>query len=522
MALIEKQLQEVWDALRQESAQRSNILTEVRIRNLRGIRDLRVPFNYPVCVLAGPNGCGKSTALFACACAYHVPGRGPRDFVPSTLFPNFTSSKTAIADVREPTELEFHYLHNNERVSMRWKRGKAWNRSYMGRRGGTQPERPLYLRTLANLTNPSEVRSLLQLGHRELQEEQITDDLLIFAHRVLPRRYRSLSQISAQSRDLLFAELEGAIDARYSEFHMSSGERAILRMSKDISNLNDALILIDEVEAGLHPYTQQQVMLEFQRIALRNRLQIIVASHSPVVLESVPPDGRLFLDRDEDTAEVRLAPPYRDIMQKALYGQSRDKLSILCEDAVAEALLRGFLDVLNVELTLRHEDIIIGRDTGSSEFPMHIRTLAKFNRLAEFLMVLDGDSRATGGVDMEKKLQSVAEQYGQAIFPLFLPGNDAPETWIWQTLTAHRDEYADLLGVADIEQRMRHIESMISGGLQHQNRAKAFAEALADEINRTVTDIARIVAKHEAEAKRVEVRSFLVELEERINAWRRP
>jgi predicted ATP-binding protein involved in virulence len=42
---------------------------------------------------------------------------------------------------------------------------------------------------------------------------------------------------------------------------MSSGERAILRISKDISGLHDALILIDEVDTGLHPYTQQQVML---------------------------------------------------------------------------------------------------------------------------------------------------------------------------------------------------------------------------------------------------------------------
>ena len=60
MALIETQLEEVWGALRAQGPQRANALTEVRIKNLRGIRDLRVPFNYPVCVLAGPNGCGKS------------------------------------------------------------------------------------------------------------------------------------------------------------------------------------------------------------------------------------------------------------------------------------------------------------------------------------------------------------------------------------------------------------------------------------------------------------------------------
>ena len=34
-------------------------LTEVRIRKLRGIGDLRLPLEYPVSVLAGPNGCGR-------------------------------------------------------------------------------------------------------------------------------------------------------------------------------------------------------------------------------------------------------------------------------------------------------------------------------------------------------------------------------------------------------------------------------------------------------------------------------
>ena len=120
---------------------------------------------------------------------------------------------------------------------------------------------------------------------------------------------------------------------------MSAGERALLRISKDISRLKNALILIDEIEAGLHPYTQQQVMLELQRLALRNDLQIIVTSHSPVVLESVPPEGRVFLERTETGVVVQ--PPYRDIFQRALYGRPQDRLSVLCEDAVGEALILG-------------------------------------------------------------------------------------------------------------------------------------------------------------------------------------
>ena len=187
-------------------------------------------------------------------------------------------------------------------------------------------------------TSPGEVRSILQLGRKEVRAETISPDLLLFAHRVLPWRYQNLDLISGQSqRDLLFAEIDDADGTRYSEFHMSSGERTMVRISKDISGLENALVLIDEVDTGLHPYTQKQAMLELQRSALRQQLQVIVASHSAVVLDSVPPEGRIFLDRDHETGHVRREPLYRDIFQKALYGQSQDRLSILCEDEVAEA-----------------------------------------------------------------------------------------------------------------------------------------------------------------------------------------
>ena len=519
MSLIAGQLEEVWSALRAAGGQRRHLLQEVRIRNLRGIRDLRVPFDYPVCVLAGPNGCGKSTVLFACACAYRDPDRGPKEFAPSSLFPNFTDTLGgALSDHAEQTELDFYYLHENERLSMAWKRGKSWNRSFMGRKGGRQPNRSLYLRTLANLTNPSEVRGALQIGRKKYQAEHLTSDLLIFAHRILRQRYQKLSVISAQARDLLFAEIEGSGEIRYSEFHMSSGERTILRMSKDISHLEDALILIDEVDTGLHPYTQQQLMLELQRIALRRRLQIIVASHSPVILDSVPPEGRKFLDRDERTTEVRLMPAYRDIFQKSLYGQSREQLSVLCEDEVAEGVILGVLDVLQPRLGLRHEDFVIGRNTGRSEFPSHVRTLGKFGKLKDFVFVLDGDSR-----DMKDRLTAIAEEYGHSVQPLFLPGTAPPEDWIWEALQRNAQDYAALLGLAssDMERQMREIARTMEGAVQRQHPAKANLEAFASEIGRSPSEIGRIAGRRETERCGGGIAEFLVQLEEQINAWRR-
>ena len=468
-------------------------------------------------VLAGPNGCGKSTVLFACACAYRVPGESPRDFTPGNLFPNFTSRQQAVSsDAPQQTELAFQFLHHGNDLSMTWRRRRSWTRRFSSQNRGTQPERQIYLRTLANLTNPSEVRSVLQLGRKHVETRTLDPDLLIFADRILPWRYRNLTLVSGRTSDLLFAEIEGIGETRYSEFHMSSGERSILRISKDISALENALVLIDEIDTGLHPYTQQQTMLELQRSALRQGLQIVVASHSPVVLDSVPPEARIFLDRDDETGQVRRAPAYRDIFQKALYGTSQDQLSILCEDRVAEGVIRGVFDVLNVELGLLHGDVVIGRNTGRDEFSGHVRTLAKFDKLSGFILVLDGDSRA-----LEERLQAVAERHGHAVQLLFLPGDGPPEQWLWERVRKRPDEYAARLGLtaADMQKTMNDLERLVDGSVRQQDAAKVSISALADRLERTVPEVARIVGQRETEKKAIP--ELLEGLKTLIDRWRR-
>ena len=152
---------------------------------------------------------------------------------------------------------------------MRWRFAKGWNRSFFGRRGAEQPSRAVYLRTLANLTNPSEVRSILRRSRPETSpsEAALTASQVEFAQAMLPFRYSEVVDLALDGRNLLYATQEGG--ARYSELQMAAGERAVFRLAQAIAQLDDALVLIDEVEAGLHPWAQQLLMLQLQRLALR-------------------------------------------------------------------------------------------------------------------------------------------------------------------------------------------------------------------------------------------------------------
>lgn len=498
-------------------------MEEVQIKELRGIADLRVPLPFPVTVLAGPNGCGKSTVLFALACAYRAPSGRLSDRTPAKLFPDFRPADQAgqdIGDRRTPVEITFAYVANGERVQMKWARGKGkWNRGFFGRKRGSQPQREVHLRTLANLSNPSEARAVLQMGRKKFNTEQIDASNIAFAQRILSFRYSRLSMVTAGARNLLFAERSDSpatSSSRYSEFHMSAGERAILRLSLEVSKTEDALVLIDEVEAGLHPYLHQLLMLELQRLALRNRLQIVVTTHSPTVLDTVPAEARVFLERTEENVVRR--EPYRDLIQRALYGRAQDVLSVVCEDEEAEAFFRGTFDVLGPRVDLLQNDIEVGRNTGKDDFPMHLETLGKFRKLNDFVFVLDGDGRAVGA-----KLEARAAELGQVARVIYLPGEEPPEVWVWNLLKNATDRYAPVLGltVQSLAEKLQGLEGLFAGAADKPAAiAKGKLSALADTTARSTPALVRLVAKTEAESRKGVVFELMNQLEDTIRQWR--
>ncbi len=514
--MLERRLRDLWQDLQGKKPRMPHFLAGVQLHGVRGIDNLAVPFDYPVSVIAGGNATGKSTVLFAAACAYKVPGAGVRDFTPSTLFPDYRPKTGDRKDIRDTVRLEFNYIQSGQPYFMRWRRGRSWSRNFGGRTGGEQPERPLYLRTLSSLTNPSEVRSMQAMSHLASEPEQtpLTASQIEFAHQMLPFRYSEVVNLSSGKKQLLFASQEQG--ARYSELHMASGERAILRMSKDIAQLEGALILIDEVEAGLHPWVQQLLMLHLQQLALRNDLQVIVSTHSPVILESVPPHGRIFLDRDGD-GRISVRPPYRDIIQDALYGRSQDSLNILCEDEAAEAILQGVLDHLRPKLALRTGSVQVGRDTGAGEFPTHAAAFKKFGQIQQFLFVLDGDKRGDAVVER------IRESAGRSVPILFLPGDSAPESWIWSAMQEQPDVSAGALGlhVDDFRARMARAASAYgSASDSASNIAKSKLRTFSESAGRDVTDVCRKVAALEAPRAESGLQPFVEDIEDALLSWR--
>ena len=358
---------------------------------------------------------------------------------------------------------------------------------------------------------------MLQIKQREPIVSSVGPEFLLLAQRVLSFNYQKVSKVEKNRGvgNLLLAELAEE-KGKYSEFHMASGERSILRLSMEISALKDALVLIDEVETGLHPYIQKLLMLNLQRMALRQNLQIIVTTHSTVILDSVPPEGRVFLTRDRETHDVRVEEPKRDILQKAMYGQSTDKLSIMCEDSFAEGIIRGTVEALSVKMNFRAEDIVVGKNTGKNEFPNHVRILKKFMQLSDFIFVLDGDAR-----DALDSITRAANR--EKVSVLFLPGDSCPEQWIWQEIKRNSRHYEKLLPLPQLQNEIQTIEQQLSGAVNNSDPGdlfKSYLYALSEKLTISSEQIGRTIARYCAQNRTGEIIGFVTELEEEIDAWR--
>ena len=53
MSILDASLRQTWDSLRARKQMQNDLLDEVRLKGLRGIRSLRVAFDCPVSVIAG-------------------------------------------------------------------------------------------------------------------------------------------------------------------------------------------------------------------------------------------------------------------------------------------------------------------------------------------------------------------------------------------------------------------------------------------------------------------------------------
>ncbi len=190
-------------------------------------------------------------------------------------------------------------------------------------------------------------------------------------------------EVTVQQNQQLFV-----VDAKekYSEFSFGSGEASVLRLIRDIETLPEqTLVLVDELENGLHPLAVERLVEYLIAAAARRKIQVIFTTHSEYALHPLPAEAVW------STLNGRLIQGRLSVESlRALAGRIDKRLAVFTEDLFAQRWLEA---VLREGLGERFEEVGVYPVGGDGE-AVRIHLAHNENPSIKFKSAcfIDGDS----------------------------------------------------------------------------------------------------------------------------------
>ncbi len=418
---------------------RATLLTiHVDSGKIRGLQNLRIDFSYPITAIAGRNGSGKTTIIELAACAYHNTGKGFK--LSGRKYPYYTFSdfffQTSTEGSLSGIKIRYQFIHNKwrspknpaGRIGPGWqerikRHGGRWN-DYDGRIKRTV----VYLGI--DRTVPHSEKSVAK-SYRKLFEPMVERGWELEVKDVVGRIMgKDYSTFTYMEHSIYRIPIVSNSNFTYSGFNMGAGEGSIFELFSIIRECPDGtLIVIDEIELGLHEDAQTRLINELKIICERRKFQIICTTHSPRILESLPPEGRIYLEPiGEQTNVIKgISPEYAT---GKLSGRKYSELGVFVEDETAKLIVEN---CLTAEMRSRIDIIPIGSAIGV------MRQLAaryKENEQSKICVLLDGDKRVTHNDQVRAFINATEKPQSEILTGWvenrtnYLPGTEWPELWV--------------------------------------------------------------------------------------------
>jgi predicted ATPase len=388
LSKLEQQLQKAWNA---EKFGDSPLLKSIEINanggaGLRGIKSLRVDFDYPVTFFTGQNGAGKSTLLALAALAYHgVPGHMASleknltahedgDFTYFT-FRNFFHRGPGDAAVKD-VALTWRYDENTPEVSLIKKTDK-WMR-YERR-----PKRAVEFLGISRAVPAIELsylRSNFNADIAGISPAPLTVETRRVVEKILGRQYPKVEEINHKK-----FKIRRTSESGYTSFNMGAGEDSLIALLAQLSQLpKGSLVVIDEVETALHPAAQRKLVEALLQLSWERKLQIIGSTHSHHIIDNLPRVARKLIVREQETHRIVVSPTTMLALSEISEQQNKELL-IICEDLFAASLITT---ALSAQVRKRVDIQACG---ANSELARYARSHLRIASKARCLIVWDGD-----------------------------------------------------------------------------------------------------------------------------------
>lgn len=186
----------------------------------------------------------------------------------------------------------------------------------------------------------------------------------------------------------------------YSSFNAATGEEVLTRIIIDIVEASkNSLILIDEIEVGLHPKIQRRLIDVLYHLSRYEQKQFILTSHSPTILSSLPERSRVFIEKKHDGTYRAISPISVNAALSKMDSVAHPLVDLYCEDAEGKKIVEKALSAIQQEKKLVNFNSLIniiasGPATAAYEnFKVHQRTYPNKRIKTGYACVLDGDMK---------------------------------------------------------------------------------------------------------------------------------
>lgn len=364
----------------------------IRFPNFKNIEPgTRIDFQFPLTVLVGANGSGKSSILHA---LYGAPEKySLKDFWFSTeldpilegkglgvsrfIYSHWNSSiggfvETRKARVRSPDRLDYweptkivlgdgmaplpskppagaaldrwlpverSVTHINFKAEI-----SAFDRFFYFETGQSKEEKHA-----AMLREARRLKQVIDAGHtsfplynreRVFENRALTDNELKCVKHILGNNYVSATLV----RHTLYPGYRGQDISvlferptlKYSEAFAGSGEVAIVSaVIKLLAAPQFSLVLLDEPETSLHPGAQRRFLQFLLDCVLKKGMQIVISTHSPEFVDQLPDDAIKVLDLTPNGRTTVVNRSSSLVAFNRLGAKSPGRIRVIVEDELA-------------------------------------------------------------------------------------------------------------------------------------------------------------------------------------------
>jgi len=177
----------------------------------------------------------------------------------------------------------------------------------------------------------------------------------------------------------------------YSEAYAGSGETAIVKLVHDLYSAEDySLVLLDEPETSLHPLAQKRLINFILNQIKKKKLQVIISTHSPDIIEGMPPEAIKILYENPDTRKIGIIENVYPENAFVHIGRTvTDKKIILTEDKLAKMIIDAILQK-NYDTELFD---VVYHPGGVSQIKQKEITVYSKEDNSKHFIILDGDQQ---------------------------------------------------------------------------------------------------------------------------------